>query len=111
MAMVMKRDRCGAVYDPYEFKNVDHYTIAIIRPYDLNSTIDLCPECTKALNKFANEFKETESDVYKIDEELLREATDEDSIENVLHLSECKYALKDRWCILHEGFEKRKVIG
>ena len=63
MAMVIKCDRCGAIFDYNEFKNVEHYTIAIIRPYDINSSLDLCPECTKALNKFANEFKETESDV------------------------------------------------
>lgn len=50
-------------------------------------------------------------DVYKIDEDLLREATDEDSKENVLHLGDCKYALKDRWCVWQDDFEARKVIG
>lgn len=49
-------------------------------------------------------------DVHKLNEDLLRESTDEDSIENMLYLDDCKYVLKDRWCIWQDGFEANKVI-
>ena len=48
--------------------------------------------------------------VYRINEDLLREATDEDNDDIVLHLGDCKYALKDRWIFRSDGFEANKLI-
>ena len=50
-------------------------------------------------------------DVYKIDEDLLIEATDEDDKDDVLHLGDYKYVLKDKFVFWTDDFEERKVIG
>lgn len=50
-------------------------------------------------------------EVYRIEEDLLREATEEDSKEDIMHLDDAKYVLKDKWIVWQEEFEERKVIG
>lgn len=50
-------------------------------------------------------------EVHKIDEDMIREATDEDDRDNVLYFGEARYILKDRWSIYSDEFESRKVIG
>lgn len=49
--------------------------------------------------------------VYKIDEDLVREATDEDDKDDMMYLDDCRYVLKDEWVVWQDGFEARKVIG
>lgn len=50
-------------------------------------------------------------DVYRIDEDMIREATDEDCTEEMMYLGDSKYVLKDKWVVLTEDFGVRKVIG
>lgn len=50
-------------------------------------------------------------DVYKLDEDMIRKATEEDCKEDVLYLGDRKYTLKDRCVMWHDDFQARKVIG
>ena len=51
-------------------------------------------------------------DVYSVDEDMFREAEDDDSAENIMYLDVHKYVLEDglRWAIYTDEFEARKVI-
>ena len=50
--------------------------------------------------------------VYNIDENMIREAEDDDDPENIMYLDDRKYVLEDslRWKIYDDEFETRKVI-
>ena len=50
-------------------------------------------------------------DVYRIDEEFIREFTDEDRKDDVLYLDDKRYVLKEVCTIWAKEFEARKVIG
>ena len=59
MAAALQCDRCNRVYAyPKTLRTIDHYIVMVVRPYSTNKTLDLCPECTKKLNKFMNDDKE-----------------------------------------------------
>ena len=51
-------------------------------------------------------------EVYRVDENMIREAEDDDSAENVMYLDDCRYVLEDgmRWQIYTDDFQARKVI-
>lgn len=62
MAAAMQCDRCNRLYGyPKTPYTVDRYTVMVIRPYTTNKTLDLCPECTKELNKFMNKCEDKEN--------------------------------------------------
>lgn len=50
--------------------------------------------------------------VYNIDENMIREAEDDDLVENIMYLDDRKYVLEDGllWKIYDDEFEIRKVI-
>ena len=63
MSLVNKCDRCGVVFDyanefDQVFRSVDHYAAVIRSRYSFDKNVDLCFECTKALNKFMTECEE-----------------------------------------------------
>lgn len=51
-------------------------------------------------------------EVYRVDENMIREAEDDDSLENIMYLDDHKYVLEDgmRWQIYTDEFQARKVI-
>lgn len=50
-------------------------------------------------------------EVYRINEDFIREITDEDDKDEKLYLNGRVYVLKDRYSIKSDDFKKRKVIG
>jgi len=50
--------------------------------------------------------------VYNIDENMIREAEDDDPVKNIMYLDDHKYVLEDgmRWQIYTDEFQARKVI-
>lgn len=50
-------------------------------------------------------------DVYVLDDDFIREFTDEDREDDSLYLDGKTYVLKDKNIIWHDDFEARKVIG
>ena len=50
-------------------------------------------------------------DVYRIDEDFIREFTDEDRKDDALYLDDKRYVLKEACTIWTKEFEARKVIG
>lgn len=51
MANAFKCTRCGNYYDPY-VKDAYKYHAASLYGYSLGSLYDLCPDCTRKLNRF-----------------------------------------------------------
>ena len=51
-------------------------------------------------------------EVYRVDENMIRESEDDDSAENVMYLDDCRYVLEDgmRWQFFTDEFQARKVI-
>lgn len=50
-------------------------------------------------------------EVYRIDEDSIRELTDEGCTDDKLYLDDRVYVLKDGYSIWGDDFKKRKVIG
>ena len=51
-------------------------------------------------------------EVYRVDENMFREAEDDDSSENIMYLDDHKYVLEDGmiWQVYSDEFQARKVI-
>lgn len=50
-------------------------------------------------------------EVYRINEDFIREITDEDDKDEKLYLNGRVYVLKDRYSIKSDDFKRRKVLG
>ena len=62
MAATVQCDRCNRLYGyPKTPYTVDRYTVMVLRPHTTNKILDLCPECTKELNKFMNKCEDKEN--------------------------------------------------
>ena len=51
-------------------------------------------------------------EVYRVDENMFREAEDDDSAEDIIYLDDCKYVFEDgMWLAIYtDEFQARKVI-
>lgn len=50
--------------------------------------------------------------VYRIDENMIREAEDDDPEANIMYLGDCRCVLEDglRWQIVNDEFEARRIV-
>lgn len=87
----------------------DDTTVGLVRMTD--EQLDFLKAVIEDLNKNSTYGCMPTIDVYRIDEDMIREAADEDCTEEMMHLGDSKYVLKDKWVVWTEDFEARKVIG
>ena len=75
-----------------------------------NEQLDFLKTVIENLNKNSTYGCMPTIDVYRIDEDFIRDFTDEDREDNALYLDDKRYALKEACTIWTKEFEARKVI-
>ena len=98
----------------YYIRNVgcDDETVGLVRLTD--EQLDFLKPIIENLNKNSTYGCMPTMYVYKIDEDMIREATDEereDRMDRIMYLEGKEYVLKDGIRTWDDEFEERKVIG
>ena len=101
-----------AITDLYLIRNCgcDDITTGLVRMSD--EQLEFFKATIENLNKNSTYGCMPTIELYQIDENMFREAEDDDPVENIMYLDDHKYVLEDglRWKIYDDEFETRKVI-
>ena len=95
-------------YNLYFLRNVGCDDTTIGLAYMTDEQLNFFKNVIENLNKNSRYQCMPVMEVYKINEDLIREATDEDDSDDVLMLDDCKYVFKD-WSSRY-GNKTEKVI-